>query len=250
MRLPSAAELVVLWESGLRLSPVERGLRLLAALFPQTSGEDLAQKTIGERDGWLLTLREQLFGAEVASTVACPQCGEQLELNFSIPEVRDPRGDSPGPAGEAIAYVDGYAIRCRAPTSADLLAVAGVAGAESAQRALLDRCITAIDAGGAPEGSPNLAHLPAAVAAAVAEQMAQVDPQADVRLALVCPACDHRWMAQFDILTFLWSELTDWVQRTLREVHLLASAYGWREADILAMSAWRRQWYLQQIGQW
>ena len=32
------------------------------------------------------------------------------------------------------------------------------------------------------------------------------------------------------------------------EVHVLASSYGWRESDILNMSAWRRQYYLDLIG--
>jgi hypothetical protein len=35
----------------------------------------------------------------------------------------------------------------------------------------------------------------------------------------------------------------------VREVHRMASAYGWREADILAMSAFRRQRYLELIGE-
>jgi hypothetical protein len=34
----------------------------------------------------------------------------------------------------------------------------------------------------------------------------------------------------------------------LVEVHKLASAYGWREADILAMSATRRSMYLNIIN--
>jgi hypothetical protein len=34
----------------------------------------------------------------------------------------------------------------------------------------------------------------------------------------------------------------------LNEVHMLAWAYGWREADILAMSSARRQFYLERVG--
>jgi hypothetical protein len=249
MRLPSASELVTVWESGLGLTPIERGLRLLAALFPEASDEELAHYTIGERDAWLLTLREQLFGAEVASVATCPHCGEPLELNFSVSTVRTSAGSSSGQHREVTVHAEGYAIRSRLPTSADLLAVAGMAGADNAQRALLARCILAIEPDATAEAPPGPEQLPAGVAAAIVEQMAQADPQADVRLALVCPACSHQWLAQFDILSFLWAELSDWVQRTLREVHQLAMTYGWREADILAMSAWRRQWYLQLIGE-
>ena len=46
----------------------------------------------------------------------------------------------------------------------------------------------------------------------------------------------------------VWSDLTDWVGRTLTEVHQLARAYGWSEAEILAMSGWRRRWYLEAAG--
>ena len=249
MRLPSASELVTVWESGLGLTPIERGLRLLAAVFPQASDEELADYSIGERDAWLLTLREQLFGVEVASVATCPHCSDALELNFSVLEVRTSAGSSSGQHREVAVQAEGYTIRCRLPTSADLLAVAGMVSAESAQRALLDRCIMAIDPDETAEAPPSPDQLPAGVTAAIVEQMAQADPQADVRLALVCPTCSHQWLAQFDILSFLWTELSDWVQRTLREVHLLAVAYGWREADLLAMSAWRRQWYLQLIGE-
>ncbi len=51
----------------------------------------------------------------------------------------------------------------------------------------------------------------------------------------------------FDIVSFLWNELNAWAIRTLREVHILASAYGWSETDILAMSPWRRQFYLEVL---
>jgi hypothetical protein len=33
----------------------------------------------------------------------------------------------------------------------------------------------------------------------------------------------------------------------MREVHRLARVYGWREADILSMSASRRQFYLEMV---
>ena len=78
--------------------------------------------------------------------------------------------------------------------------------------------------------------------------MAEADPQADIQLALSCPACGHQWLSTFDIVSFFWSEINAWAYRILREVHILASAYGWREADILAMSPYRRQLYLEMVS--
>jgi hypothetical protein len=78
--------------------------------------------------------------------------------------------------------------------------------------------------------------------------MAEVDPQADVQLAMACPACSHEWQLTFDILSFFWNEINAWASRILDEVHTLASAYGWREADILALSPHRRQLYLERAS--
>jgi len=91
------------------------------------------------------------------------------------------------------------------------------------------------------------AALPAEVVTAIAQCMAEADPQADVQLALACPQCQHAWEASFDIVSYFWSEIQAWAGRILREVHSLASAYGWREAEILALSPWRRQAYLELI---
>ena len=66
-------------------------------------------------------------------------------------------------------------------------------------------------------------------------------------LALACPACGHRWQSVFDIAAFLWREIDAWAQRTLRDVHALARGYGWHESDILALTATRRQIYLEMI---
>jgi hypothetical protein len=62
------------------------------------------------------------------------------------------------------------------------------------------------------------------------------------------PGLRHSWDVLFDIVSFFWAEIGAWAQRLLREVHALASAYGWREADILALSAWRRRQYLDLAG--
>ena len=64
---------------------------------------------------------------------------------------------------------------------------------------------------------------------------------------MTCPACGRFWQAAFDIASYLWSELDALAQRLLGEVHTLARAYGWREADVLSMSPWRRQFYLEMV---
>jgi hypothetical protein len=112
------------------------------------------------------------------------------------------------------------------------------------QRQLLRRCVLAAKKGAALVASDD---LPADVAQVISAKMALSDPQADVQLALACPQCSHRWTTTFDILSYFWTELTEWAMRRLREVHALALAYGWSEADILGLSPSRRQSYLEMI---
>ena len=80
-------------------------------------------------------------------------------------------------------------------------------------------------------------------------RIAEADPQADVEVALNCPCCQHTWQTDFDIVSYLWAELHAWATRLFREVHLLASAYGWSESDILNMSARRRRHYLEMLAE-
>jgi hypothetical protein len=131
-------------------------------------------------------------------------------------------------------------VRFRLPTGADLDEVATERDVERAALRLLEACLIDVPAGGG--------RLPESVAAAVAERMAQADPQADVSLGLRCDACDGTWTAPFDVVAFLWSEVEAWAWRLLTDVHRLASAYGWSERDVLALGPRRRQIYLELAG--
>ena len=78
--------------------------------------------------------------------------------------------------------------------------------------------------------------LPDEVLAALADEMSARDPQAEVLLDLTCPTCGASWQTVFDIAAYFWAELAAEAKRLLREVDALARVYGWREADILALS--------------
>jgi S-adenosylmethionine synthetase len=96
-------------------------------------------------------------------------------------------------------------------------------------------------------GRISLDELPDDIVDAVVDRMAQADPQSDVQLALSCPVCGREWQAAFDIVSFFWTEIDAWARGILQQVHVLASAYGWREADILTMNPGRRQSYLEMV---
>jgi hypothetical protein len=52
-----------------------------------------------------------------------------------------------------------------------------------------------------------------------------------------------------DIGRFLWMEVRHAALALLRDVHELASAYGWREDEILTMNSARRAMYLGMVRQ-
>jgi hypothetical protein len=251
MRPLSAAELLAVWEWGAVRSPLERGMVLLAAACPEDSPEDLLHLTIGGRDARLLELRELTFGPQLESQIACPACDERLELNIAVADLlaSAPPAAPPAETGYRLEH-DGWRVRFRLLDSLDLFGTAE-AGADltSVRLALLRRCVLAVaapqegESGGLPEKG-----LPAELEAALLARIELLDAAGSLSFALACPACSHNWIAPFDILSFFWAEIEAWVHRTLREVHLLAEAYGWRESDILALTPWRRQAYLELTG--
>ncbi|NMG11110.1 phage baseplate protein [Brasilonema sp. UFV-L1] len=249
MRTLSPQELLQVWEQGLNQPPVQRALLLLAAACPETSTQLLGKLSVGQRDTYLLTLREWLFGSQIVSLATCPQCGERLELTFNIADVRV---STDAETVEVLSLnVADYQVQFRLPNSWDLMAMQTAScypenqDIEAMRIFLLERCLLKVESQSlevsTSDLSPDLQN-------AVVAKMVEADPQANVQLVLCCPACNHQWQATFDIVSFLWSEINAWAYRTLREVHTLASTYGWREADILAMNPQRRQFYLEMVG--
>jgi hypothetical protein len=244
MRALSASELLEVWERGGSQTPVRRALALLEAACSDTSPEELAQLSVGQRDARLLRLRELTFGPRLTSLATCVTCREQLELSFTSADLLLPSDESTEPL---ILHVAPYEVRFRLPDSLDLAAISvdKSRDVESARQVLLARCLLSAERAGEPL---RIIDLPAEVVEAVVERMAEADPQADVQIALSCPHCAARWQMPFDIESFFWNEIGAWAERLLNEVHILASSYGWREADILKMTAWRRNFYLGLIN--
>lgn len=243
MRTPTASELLQAWEEGAGRGTAERALSLLALALPECSAAALGQCSVGTRDSLLLALRERLFGGELESVAPCPACGATLETRWRADALRGPA--APAAHQELELTSHGHRVVFRLPTAQDLVSIENGIDAGNARAALLARCVHAASRDGQPL---TAADLPDEVVAALETSMAEADPLAEIEIRLQCPECGHAWNAAFDIARFLWSETDAWAQRLLVDVHRLACAYGWREADILGMSANRRHLYLQMSG--
>ncbi len=238
MNTPSAQTLLTTWEQGLRSPPVYRALLLLAATYSDAR-EQLATLSIGERNRRLLALRQKLFVATADAVTDCPVCGESLEFTLPLSSFSEAATDA-----ENFSFrSESYTMNFRLPNSLDLLSLTN--GITNAREVLLERCLIDIQHKGKKVTAKD---LPEHVIATLSEKMANADPQAVMELRLECPACKHTWTSVFDIVSFLWHELDHWAKHMLLTIHRLASAYGWREEDILKMSTKRRQAYLEMLS--
>lgn len=244
MRPLLATELLEVWEQGSSLSLTQRALALLSIACPDLDREALARLSIGWRDGLLLSVRELAFGASLSGITNCPKCGEQLETYFYVEDLRTSTGSATNEP--AALSADGYEVRFRLPDSTDLLEVGNQQDAEAARKILLERCVLSARRNAA---QLLVGALPEKIVTEIERKMLEMDSQANVQLEFDCPACGEKWSAVFDILAFFWDELDSWARRLLLEVHTLASAYGWRESDILEMSATRRGIYLNMVNE-
>jgi len=242
MNTPDAEVLLRVWEEHAGAHPIRRALALLDCAWPEVGATAWAQAPIGVRDGCLMRLYETLFGGQLHTVTSCPRCGERLETSFRTQDIRVRPPALPQTGATLRLSLDGYDLAYRLPSSEDLLQLAGDASQQ--ETGLLRQCIVGARRGGA-EVEPEA--LPAEVVAGLAAEMSRQDPDADVRIGLSCVGCRHAWSVGFDIIAYFWSELEDWAQRILADVHLLARAYGWGEREILALSPTRRRLYLDMV---
>jgi hypothetical protein len=209
---------------------------------PEFNHTELAALSIGWRDAQLFELRELTFGPRLDGFTACGQCQERLEFTLDITALR--HRTSASPASEEFEFeTDGRALHFRLPNSHDLAAVGTCEDVVAARRLLAERCVLQ-----ASRNGDVTVELSDQTIRQLARHIGECAPEAEVMLDFACPSCGHEWQSLFDIAAFFWAEIAAQARRLLREVHQLASAYGWREADILAMSARRRRAYLEMTS--
>lgn len=235
----TTVDLLELWERGLDQMPVERAIEVLERAFSEDR-EALEKLPLGRRDRLLLKVREKTFGPRMDAVTECTACAARIEMEFSTEEIRTPEI-----AGDQAIEVqcDGYRLQLRLPNSLDIMATAALP-LEAGAANLFERCV--IEARKEEQGV-STRELPAEVVETALEHMSRIDPQADTRLAVECPECGAANRAPLDIGAYLGREIDAFAVRVLREVHALASAYGWDEKRILEMSPARRRCYLEMV---
>ncbi|MEU9852391.1 hypothetical protein [Streptomyces sp. NPDC047974] len=234
------ANVLDVWEGGCDSAPAARALLIASKAMPSPGGQDVADLPLSAVNSLLLELRCGAFGDAFPCTTDCPACGDSLDVTVAADELRP--AATGGRTGEAVAApatatltTGGFTLSYRALTGRDLRSVDPTA--PGARRTLVRRCVLSV--------SPPVDDLPDDVLDALAPRLAELDPGADTVLTLDCPQCEHRWEAALDIADHVWSDVSGYARGILHDVHALARAYGWSEADVLSVSPARRQFYLE-----
>ncbi|HZQ36917.1 MAG TPA: hypothetical protein VFD32_13385 [Dehalococcoidia bacterium] len=252
MRVPSAGELIDLWERAL---PAPRPVRaaMLVSSTVDSPLEETLRLPLGQRDAALLRLRAALFGDALTGLTSCPACGLAAEFTVSCAALADaaepsdghspvaPQGRPQPPDGHSQVAPENRPQpsdvddrRWRLPNSRDLLAIADCHSVDEAAATLAQRCT-----GTSAVSSQERAELAAWIAAA--------DPLAECLFDVRCLDCDTEWQSPLDIAEYAWAEISAQAQRLLSEVDALARAYGWPETEVLRLSPTRRAAYLRMV---
>lgn len=264
---PDAGWLLTLWEQGLQAPRRQRDDALLACAHAAPPPQALGQRQVA-----LLAAHAQWFGPALALRSACPACQAELAWEVDSAALAQTLAQMPAGSAEPALTHAGGRLHLRAPLVDDVdRAVA--AGPQAYADALLAACVagwqpgpdaatnTATDTAPDPslDTSPDTARhtvpaplpapadWPADLRAAALARLEALDPAASVSFALACPACGQAWDAPLDPGAALWRKVQAAAERLLQEIDLLARAYGWREADVLALSPLRRAAYLQLV---
>lgn len=221
--------LLATWERGSGEPPLRRALTLLEACTGHAV-EDAAAVDAGTRDVVLAGLLARMVGGQIWASVDCGSCGSPLDVQVDVDAVASLPAHEPGEVFETAA------VSFRLPNTSDLAALFGCEPAQ-ARRLLLDRCVRWTDG-----------TLPDDVAEAVEAAMESVAPAGAIELSIRCGQCEALTAAALDVPALLWAEVETQAVRLVGDVHALAAAYGWTEADVLAMSPRRRAAYLELAG--
>ncbi len=239
----SKQQLLEIWEYGRNQHPVDQALTLLSFTSPDQARNELAELSIGQRDIRLLALHERMFGETLYCDGACPDCKQAVDICFTTKDIQAP--STVLEPHETELTWDDFKITYRLPNSWDLAVIANSTNEESARQLLIERCLVKISRKGAPIAANELSEL---AILKMEQAIAKSDPQAEVLLDMNCPECNTQWQLLFDIVTYLWTEITVKAKRILEEVHTLAKTYGWTETNILELSDVRCQIYLEMAS--
>lgn len=234
MTLVSDGVLIELWERASSEHPLDRAITLIG-LCKQNAGSrrQLAELSISERDTRLYRVVGDLIGRQPTLVATCKACSAETELILDLSAIDSiaERSESNGSfahSGQRLAY--------RMPNSRDLANALNKNDPEEARRALLRSLL----------GSSG---APVAALSALEKELANRAGLEALTIRFQCSECGLAHASLFDVVDYLWRCVDARAKRALRDVHVLATAYGWTSGEILALSPARRAAHIAMVNQ-
>ncbi len=220
---------------------------LLAACLSDARGqpvqaEEVWDWTLNQRLQALLAMRLASNEHHIGLQSTCTRCGEAMEIALDVRAF----------AGEPVASrftwrsADGVELTLRLPRGCDLRH--WMNDASPSHEALAASLIESVDGVLAGTSTLPLADL----LPSLDDAFEAHDALTALRLQATCPACFHGNTIACNLEALLLDGFARKQAHMLDDVVKLASAFHWREADILALPQWRRAHYLSQLteGGW
>jgi hypothetical protein len=198
-----------------------------------------------EVSGWSVALRlDALVAIRLAEgrgseriELSCPHagCAARFEAELDLEACRRPAQEAP----VEFAGACGTPMLARAPNGLDH---ARWQRERTPLRSAAASLLLGTDGSGAGELDP-------ATVEALDQALARRDPLRGLALELACPECGASARHRLNLEAHLLRSFARAQRRWLAEISLLARACAWHEADIAAMPAWRRAFYLDRLGE-
>jgi len=170
-------------------------------------------------------------------------CGQESEFELTADEIVSLGGE----LREAAVYeteIRGQVLVLRRPTGSDL-----AQWTREPQEQEAELMLRAILVRPPVEELLGKGETMESLAGAVDDAMEQFDPLPGFHLDVVCPHCGKNSEVAPDLTGTALERLYRAQQALIEDVHRLASRYHWSEHQILGLPAWRRQSYLDLIGE-
>ena len=229
----SAGQLLSAWDRGERAAAHRR----LGSFLAATEGQDrIRAETLGERNRRLLRLHRDLVGWPLEAHITCGRCA--VDNEFVVPSETILAAAAYANPAHVRIRSRGRSLTFRVPRIDDIETAGDSSSVDDVRRAVLERCRL----------SGDLEALTDAAIERLGREFEARDPLANIVVTITCTGCGATLTASIDLASFVAADLDRLVDALYREVHELASAYGWDERTIVALPADRRRRYIELIA--
>lgn len=210
--------------------------RVLAQCAEPAEAASWWSRSVGDRTAALLqlvALTEQRDKIPLTARCGASSCGEPFEFELSLRSLANQPGDN---TPLRVQFSGERTVTLRRPTGTDLLRLrdARPTSRSEALRVMLDSVVM--------DGDVNVGDEDV-----LSASLAEADPLVDFTVSCRCPVCDTPTEVAVDLEALALQRLVSRQRSLLREVHHLASRYGWTESEVLAVPPARRARYLSFI---